>query len=101
MRGKLATLTLATTLAVVTAPAGHADPGDADFVQQLGAAGISITDSPTLVGNTGRLVCQLITEYKWPTKMVTDTVKRQYSSLSDSQDHTFVTLAQKTYCPDA
>jgi hypothetical protein len=100
MRGRLTAL-LFTALALAAAPSSHADPGDASFVQQLSAAGINMTDPPTLVGNTGRLVCQLITEYKWPTKMVTDTVKRQYPSLSDSQDHTLVTLAQKTYCPDA
>ena len=100
MRGKLTALTLATALAVVTAPTSYADPGDANFVQQLSSKGINISDPPSTVGDEARMICQLWQDH-WTIDTVKYSVKSSYPDLTDAQDRAFAILAQKTYCPDA
>jgi len=98
---KSTTLALLPAAVIAFAAPARGDPGDADFVQQLSAAGIHISDPPPLVGNTAHLICQLLGDYKWPVSMASGTVKHEYPNLSESQDRTFVLLAQKNYCPTA
>jgi Protein of unknown function (DUF732) len=95
----LVTLTLA-GLAVASAPMSYANPGDADFVAQLSAAGINITDPAPLVGNTARQICGLL-QANWTVGTASYSVKSGYPAVSEAQDRQFVLLAQKNYCPNA
>jgi Protein of unknown function (DUF732) len=99
VRAKLAALVLA-PVAIAAAPVSHAQPGDADFVQQLSSQGIHISDPPSTVGDEARMICQLPKDH-WTIDTVKYSVKSSYPDLSDAQDHSFAILAQKTFCPDA
>jgi hypothetical protein len=89
-----------TALALVVAPASYAAPGDADFVQQLSAAGITLTDPPSLVGNAGRNICELL-KSGWAVGTALYSAQGLYPQLTESQARTFVLLSHKNYCPDA
>jgi hypothetical protein len=97
---RFTTLALLPAAVIAFAAPAQADPGDADFVQQLSAAGIHISDPPRLVGNTARSICTLL-EHNWTVATASYSVNEEYPSLSESQDRTFVLLAQKNYCPAA
>ena len=99
MRGNLAALMLA-SVAIAVAPVSHAQPGDADFVQQLSSQGIHISDPPSTVGDEARMICELMKDH-WTIDTVKYSVKSSYPDLSEAQDRAFAILAQKTYCPDA
>lgn len=104
MDSKLTITTIFTVLAAVTglslAPTAAADPQDGVFVQQLNQAGIKITDPPSLVGNTGRTICQLL-EADWTVGTASYSVKSEYPQLSDGQARQFVIVSHNFYCPDA
>ena len=99
MRGNLVALMLA-PVAIAVAPVSHAQPGDTDFVQQLSAQGIHISDPPSTVGDEARMICALMKDH-WTIDTVKYSVKSSYPDLSDDQDRKFAILAQKTFCPDA
>lgn len=92
----IATL-LGLTLVVFAGPAA-ADPEDDSFVSQLDQAGITITDPPSLVGNTGRTICSLL-EADWTVGTAAYSVLSEYPALSEDQARTFVLITQRNYCP--
>jgi hypothetical protein len=98
-RRTYATLIAMGLIAAVPAGQAAADPGDANFVSQLSRAGITITDPPSLVGNTGRTICSLL-QADWTVGTASYSAMSEYPDLSEGQARNFVLIAQRNYCPD-